>query len=280
MVTEATARFSDQQLNRLFEAILVNDVAKDHVTLPETIPASFTDDVVRDCFEISHELWARQVDRRILVALVDHLVLSADLNSRERVNFKHIRAKFKHMRFACVLYTTRHQSPILFKSMTTLMGHVQDAFRNGHSLKTRLYALALRIMIISPCWRMMERELSRMKQETGAAFEEYLRKQISTLSDSLHADRMTAHHFHALRKIISRQVSFFDDYRTIFPDNRSDTMARYLSDLNGRMGRMHDDLVLQHAQGKQDYHKCQFTLDTALREKLNGLVHQYPMRRE
>lgn len=277
MVKEATARFSDQQLNRLFEAVLVNDVAEDHVTLPETIPSSFTDDVVRDCFEISHELWARQVDRRTLAALVDHLVLSADLNSRERVKFKHIRAKFKHMRFACVLYTTRHQSPILFKSMTTLMGHVQDAFRNGHSLKTRLYALALRIMIISPYWRMMERELSRMKVETGVAFEEYLRKQINTLSDSLRADRMTAHHFHALRKIISRQVSFFDDYRTIFPDNRSDAMARYLSDLNGRMGRMHDDFILKHAQGTQDYGKYKFPLDAELREKLSSLVRQYPL---
>ena len=277
MVAEATARFSDQQLNRLFEAILVNDVAEDHVTLPETIPASFTDDVVRDCFDLSHELWARQVDRRALAVLVDRLVLSADLDSRERVSFKHIRAKFKHMRFACVLYTTRHQSPILFKSMTTLMGHVQDAFRNGHSLKTRLYALVLRIMIISPYWRMMERELSRMKLETGPAFEQYLRGQISALSDSLRADRMTAHPFHALRKIVSRQVSFFDDYRTIFPDNRSDVMARYLSDLNGRMGRMHDDLVLKHAKGEQNYRKHQFPLDIALREKLSGLVRQYPL---
>ncbi|MCH4092589.1 hypothetical protein [Acetobacter sp.] len=277
MVTEATARFSDRQLDRLFEAILVNDVAEEQVTLPETVPSPLEDDVVEDCFGISHELWVRQVDRRALAALAGQLVLSADIDAEGRVAFKHIRAKFKHMRFACVLYTARHQSPILFKSVTTLMGHVQDAFRNGHSLKTRLYALVLRLMIVTPVWRLMERELSRMRLETGAAFERYLREQIRMLSDSLSADSMTAHPFHALRKIISRQVSFFDDYRTIFPDSRSDVMARYLSDLNGRMGRMHDDLILKHATGEQDYRIHRFPLDVALREKLNNLVRQYPL---
>lgn len=275
MVPDAMSRFSDQQLNRLFEIILINDVAEDHVTLPETIPSSFTDGVVRDCFDLSHELWARQVDRRELLSLVDHLIISATLNSKERVSFKHIRAKFKHMRFACVLYTTRHQCPILFKSMTTLMGHAQDAFRNGHSLKTRFYAVALRMMIVTPYWHMMARELSKMNLETGAAFEQFLRRQVSALSASLREDSLTAHRFHALRKIVSRQVSFFDDYRTIFPNSQADAIARYLSDLNGRMGRIHDRLVLKHAAGEEDYHTCRFPLDSLLREKLNRLARQY-----
>jgi hypothetical protein len=62
---------------------------------------------------------------------------------------------------------------------------------------------------------------------------------------------LTAHRFHAMRKIVSRLVSFYDARRCIEPDDRTLRMSRYFSAINGLMGEMHDKFIERAMAGNK-----------------------------
>ncbi len=269
-------QFPADRLDALFDAILVNDVVDAQVDLPDAIRTEYPDGHLADGYAISAQLWREGFDRAALLGFIERLGRGDDPNQADQLWFKHIRAKFKHMRFAFVLYGADHICPRLFKSITTSMGLLQDAFRNGRRAAIRRQSILLQFLLSSPMTVWLHREVDRAKLDTGAGYGDFTTRQIATLRRTLSKPTLNGHSFHAARKIVSRQVSFHDDMRTIHPAPEHFVMSRYLSAINGLMGSYHDELVLRDALGELDYGHEKFALPADIRHRLERLVARYP----
>ncbi|WP_157215875.1 hypothetical protein [Flavisphingomonas formosensis] len=269
------ARFASGQVEALFDAVLVNDVVEPNTSLPDSIAFPIDDRLIQDCFALVLQLWRDGIDRREARMLVGRLVRHADLDPAHRVAYKHVRAKFKQLRFACVLYDRRHRCPPLVKAVTTLMGHVQDAFRNRHPMAVRGYALLLRLLLSRPLWALMTWEARVLRPEGAEGFRRYRTAEMRRLAAMLAAPQLTGDAFHAMRKIVSRFVAFIDVLRTLRPGEDVYRLSRFLSAINGLMGAMHDDLVERHTTGALDYHSEPVALPPAIRDRIAALVGRY-----
>ncbi|MFC3579584.1 hypothetical protein [Sphingomonas hylomeconis] len=269
--------FSDAQLDRLFAAILVNDVVDPSVDLPPAIRVDYPSGHLADGFALSRQLWEEGFDRAALIAMATKLGREGTIDATEQLWFKHVRAKFKHLRFAFVLYGAEHRCPATFKAVTTAMGHLQDAFRGGRRGAVARQAAVLRLLLARVPLAVLGREIVRMKPSDSGDFRRFTLGQIAELRTMLGTDTVTGHTFHVARKIISRQVSFHDDMRTIHPADEHVTMSRYLSAINGLMGQFHDGLVLRKASGDLDYARETFAFPADIRQRLTSLVERYPI---
>lgn len=269
-------RFPTDRLDALFDAILINDVVDADVDLPSAIRTEYPEGHLADGFAISAQLWREGFDRADLLAFIDRLGRGETIDDASQLWFKHVRAKFKHMRFAFVLYGADHTCPRLFKSITTSMGLLQDAFRNRRPAAIRRQSLLLRLMLSRPALALLHREVDRASLDKGAGFLNFTLEQIGDLRRTLSQPTLNGHRFHAARKVVSRQVSFHDDMRTIHPAPQHLVMSRYLSAINGLMGAFHDDLILHDTQGSLDYAHGTFALPHDIRTRLERLVARYP----
>ena len=85
-------------------------------------------------------------------------------------------------------------------------------------------------------------------------------RQLQTLIAS---PALTGHQFHNVRKIVSRQVSFYDTLRSIDPDNReARQISRFLAAINGLMGDRHDVMVADKLAGGDIYDRPAIRIST------------------
>lgn len=269
--------FSPTELEALFAAILVNDVVDASVDLPDVIRIDYPTEHLADGFALSRQLWEQGFDRDALIALAGKLGREGEIDAAEQLWFKHVRAKFKHLRFAFVLYGAEHRCPATFKAVTTAMGHLQDAFRGGRRGAVARQAAVLRLLLARVPLAVLRRETLRMTPSDGGDFARFTAAQITELRGMLAADTITGHKFHVARKIVSRQVSFHDDMRTIHPAPEHFLLSRYLSAINGLMGQFHDGLVARKASGELDYARETFAFPPDIRARLTALVERYPI---
>ncbi|RYE42246.1 MAG: hypothetical protein EOP21_08325 [Hyphomicrobiales bacterium] len=267
--------FSPEVLGALFEAVEMDDVVDPVVSLPDTIPTACDQDEMRRCLALCIQFWREGAIRADLKTLVNALLWTGDLPPKDRRRYKLIRARYKHLRFALVLYGTQHRAPALFRATVVAMGHLQDAYRNNRRSAVLGYALALRVLMTRAIWWAVHREVARVRIDDAAGFHDYRRGEIARLDQWLADPSLTAHRFHAMRKIVSRLVSFYDTRRCIEPDNCSLRMSRYLSAINGLMGEMHDDLVERAMVGQQDYYRDALVLPSDIHKRLRALTKAY-----
>ena len=264
-------------LDAMFEAVEMDDVVDPVVSLPNPIPVSCTQEEMHRCLELCVQFWRAGAIRADLRELTTTLLHTGDLPQDARARYKHIRARYKHLRFALVLYGKRHKAPLLFRSTVAVMGHLQDAFRNRQWAGVLGYALLLRGLLIWPVWAAVQREVDAVRLDNAADFLAYRRAEFARLKSWVQGKSLTGHRFHAMRKVVSRQVSFYDTMRTLEPDDQVYRMSRFLSAINGLMGSLHDDLVEQASAGHRDYHKDDFPLPEDIRCRLEALTARYPM---
>ena len=269
-------RFTAAQCDALFAAVLIDDEVDAKTELPDTIMLDYSERQLVACFAICRQLWETGIRREDLLALTDMLWRDGDLAAPDRLRFKHARARFKHLRFAYALYDSRHRYPLMLDWMTTAMGHLQDAFKNGRRGAVAREAVRYRLFLSSLPQRLLAREIGRFFPASGASFRDQTLRQVATLRRVLSADAVTGAQFHATRKIVSRQVSFYDSLRTIEPSAHAYMMSRSLAAINGLMGGMHDDLVMQRIAGTRDYHREPFALPAEIRKRLTMLAERYP----
>ncbi|HMI19732.1 MAG TPA: hypothetical protein VK533_09325 [Sphingomonas sp.] len=268
-------RFSDAQCAALFEAVLIDDEVDAHTELPDRITLDHSPADLLDCYRICRQLWRTGVDRDAMIACNHLLLRDRDLGPEDRLRFKYARARFKHLRFACALYGERHAYPILFDWMTTLLGHLQDAFKTDLAGKVYREALLCRVFLARGPWRLLQREVDRLTPTTSEGFRDYVAQQIAMLEDIVSHDHLTGAQFHATRKIASRLVSFYDTLRTIAPSDEAFKMSRALAAINGLMGSMHDVLIERRVAGTQDYYRDPFALPDEIRGRIAALVARY-----
>ena len=135
-----------------------------------------------------------------------------------------------------------------------------------------------RLFLAAGPQRLLANEIDRFTPSTTNEFRSYILKQVVRLRGMLSEDAVTGAQFHATRKIISRQVSFYDSLRTIEPSRQAFLMSRSLAAINGLMGEMHDELVEQRIAGTRDYHREPFPLPDEIRLRLANLVSRYPQQ--
>jgi len=268
--------FPPETLHALFEAVEIDDVVDPDVGLPDPIDLHCSREEMGRCFALCLDFWSEGVRRNDLLRLVSTLLRKGDLSPAERLQYKHIRAKYKHLRFALVLYDARHRVPPLFSLAVAIMGHLQDAFRNGRRGAVTGYALLLRAMLARPFWAMVKRRARAIRLDTADGFLAYRKAEIRRLAKALEQERLTGHEFHTMRKIVSRHVSFYDTLRSLRPSEHHYKMSRYLSAINGLMGSRHDDMIEQAVSGQRAY-RTAAPLDADIWRRVEGLVARYPL---
>jgi len=269
-------RFPKEALRRLFDAVDTDDVVDAHVDLPDPIVLSSPDGQIERCYALCLQFWEEGVTRSEMLHLVEKLLRNEGLSADDRIQYKNIRARYKHLRFAQRLYGKRHTSGFVFDLTTRVMGHLQDAFRSGRRSAVVRQALKLKILLSRPIWRMVRRGLVEIELDSAAGFVAHQRKEIGRLKKVMGRTMFAGHQFHTVRKIISMQVSYYDTVRSLGPDDHAFRMSRFLAAINGLMGARHDEMVADAIAGRREY-KTPTPLTSQMRSRLETLVTHYPL---
>lgn len=210
-------------------------------------------------------------DRDFLIRAVATLRRDGDRGAADRLRFKHVRAKFKHFRYAHALYGTGSSYPPMLDRITITIGHLQDGFRNGRRGAVMLHASLLRIWLAPPFVARLRHEAGRQAAVTTAGFRRLLETDRTRLAAFVAGERVTGRELHAAREIVGRQVSFYDTLRTLRPSHDSVRMSRSLSAINGhRKPPRH----ARHSEGRvcASYDDIRFALSDPIRDRPAALV--------
>ncbi len=125
---------------RLFVAIEEDDVVDAQVSLPPTIALSCTTEIIHDNYALCLQFWLNGVNRQELLRLIRKQTKGDELTTDERKQFKYMRARYKHLRFAQRLYLKKHQAGFLFGKTTVFLGRFRTAFVTVRKILCRITA--------------------------------------------------------------------------------------------------------------------------------------------
>lgn len=268
--------FPPEPLRRLFDAVNTDDVVDAHVALPEPIELQCPQQAMRQCFALCLQFWEDGFTRADLLRLVHKLLRDEGLAADERLQYKHIRARYKHLRFAQRLYSRQHRSNLLFDLTTRSLGHLQDAFRSGRRDAIVRHGRIVRTLLSRPVWNGVRRAMERTCLDDAAGFLAYRQAEMRRLQKALVQTTFTGEQFHEVRKIVSQQVSYYDTLRSIDPTRDAYRMSRFLAAINGLMGSRHDEMVTESLSGRRHY-QTPAPLAGEIRWRLETLVARYPL---
>lgn len=269
-------RFPSEQCDALFAAVLAHDDIDLNATLPDAIHLDYTPEQLTQCYRICRQIWKDGVDRKALVGIVEKIYRQRSLSAEDQLLFKHVRAKFKHLRFAYVACDERHHYPRVFHWLTAAMGYLQDAFKNEQSATMGRMAIRTRLFLTYFVYSLITREIDQFRPSTTAAFQTYVHQQIGFLQLQLAKEKVTSKDFHEMRKVISRQVALYDNLKILYPSPYHHELSRSLCTINGLMGVMHDELIVKKFEKKQDYYANAFEIPEEIKRRLITLAARYP----
>ncbi len=262
---------------RLFIAVEEDDVVDAEVSLPPTITLRCTSDIIHDNYALCLKFWLDGVNRKELLRLTLKQAAGDELSTDERKQYKYMRARYKHLRFAQRLYLKKHQAGFLFGKTTVFLGHFQDGFRNGKKNIVSYYGNLLRVYLSSPVWWLVNYSLRHSQLESVNGFIAYRQAQMRMLKEIVSSPLLTGREFHDVRKIISQQVSYYDTLRSIDPENKEALqISRFLAAINGLMGDKHDEMVADDMENRQSY-DAPVALDSNIRQRLELLISRFPV---
>jgi hypothetical protein len=268
--------FPAETLRRLYDAVDVDDAVDSAVALPEPIVLACPDAMLRQCYALCLQFWQEGAARRDLLRLVNKLLHNEALSADERLEYKNIRARYKHLRFAERLYRKDHRTGYLFDRTTITLGKLQDAFRSGRRGAIVRYGLKLRVMLSRPVWFLVRYGVEHARLDGEAGVFAFQQAEMRHLKETLASDTFAGHEFHRVRKIVSMIVSYYDTLRSLEPNEHAYKMSRFLAAINGLMGARHDEMVAEAHAGRRDY-DTPVPLARETRSRLETLVARYPL---
>lgn len=268
--------FPAETLRRLFDAVDVDDIVDAHVALPDPIVLGCPDESIRQSYALCLQFWEDGFTREDALRLVEKLLRNEGLSADERLEFKHIRARYKHLRFAQRLYSKDHRSDYLFDLTTRVLGKLQDAFRSGRRSGIVRSGFNLRVLLSKPVWSMVRRSMENTRLDNEAGLIAFQKAEMRDLKEAMARTHFAGHQFHAVRKIVSMQVSFYDTLRTLGPNDHAYRMSRFLAAINGLMGSRHDEMVAEALSGRRQY-DTPAPLANEIRARLETLIAHYPV---
>jgi hypothetical protein len=270
-------KFPAETLRQLFDAVEVDDAVDAHVALPDPIVLGCPQESIDRCYALCLQFWEDGVSRAALLKLVGKLLRHEGLSAEERLHYKHMRARYKHLRFAQRLYGRRHRSTLLFDLTTRVLGHLQDAFRGGQHGATIRHGWLLRLLLSKPMWSLIRRAMKTTPLDDETGLVAFQRAEMKRLKKLMQRTVFTGKEFHKIRKIVSMQVSYYDTLRSLEHDDHAFRMSRFLAAINGLMGARHDEMVAEAFSGRRSY-GTPAPLAGDIRSRLETLVARYPLR--
>lgn len=268
--------FSPETIQMLFSAIDEDDLVDENISLPQWIEVQCTQESLHKNYALCLQYWKEGVDRNELLNLVLELLRDQELSDNGRMQFKYIRSRYKHLRFAQRLYSKKHLSRFWFSKTTVLLGQLQDAFRNNNRRAVKFYGRILCFYLSTPVWFWVHFSLRHMPLDSASNFIVYRQRQMRKLQMLIAKPELTGREFHAVRKIVSQQVSYYDTLRAINPGNQDfHQISRFLAAINGLMGDRHDEMIANDLSGRKSYGDSG-KLDIQLRQRLELLLARYP----
>jgi hypothetical protein len=269
-------KFPAETLRRLFDAVDVDDIVDAHVALPDPIVLACPEESIQQCYALCLQFWEDGFTQEDALRLVAKLLRNEGLSVDERLEFKHIRARYKHLRFAQRLYSKRHRSDFLFDLTTRVLGKLQDAFRSGRRSRIVRNGLILRLLLSKPLWSMVQRSMENTSLTNEAELIAFQKVTMRDLKKAMERTHFAGRQFHTVRKIVSMQVSFYDTLRTLGPNDHAFRMSRFLAAINGLMGSRHDEMIAEALSGRRHY-DTPAPLATETRSRLETLIAHYPL---
>ncbi len=256
----------------LFAEILQNDRIDLSARVPEDYCLDITSRQLDQCFQASSWLWQDMLDLPSLADITSSLARNGAISAAEQLRFKHERARFKHLRFAFAVFGSRHRYPMGIDAVTSVMGNLQDAFKNGIRPAIRRNAVLLNVLLRPLPMALVTREIRRFEAASPESLRRYMTRQADAIHAFLRHEQVTAIAFHDTRKMVSRTRAFFVTMQTLFEDPDVAGMADFVACINGLMGNHHDGLMSASLHGTLDYHRDRFELQPAIRERLQMLA--------
>lgn len=267
-------KFPAETLRLIFSAIDKDDVVEENVSLSQNISLRDSSGDLRRNYALCLQFWKEGFSREELLELINCAIQERMLSPAESLQYKYIRARYKHLRFAQRLYSREHKCGHLFNNITIFLGHFQDAFRHQNEENLRYYGRLLRCLLSWPVWQWMNYILEHIQVDSDSGFLAYQKKQIQTLKTFVARPLLTGREFHDVRKIISQQVSYYDTLRSIDTGNLAATeISRFLAAINGLMGERHDEMVADRLAGGTSYDKPAM-LDSDIRQRLERFLER------
>lgn len=267
--------FSKAQCDALFAAVLVHDDVDLLAELPDRVHLDYSQSQLHDCYRICRQLWQPEVAQAHLKQVVNALMREGSLSPELQLEFKHVRAKFKHLRFAFVMFSKQHRYPPVFHRLVIVMGRLQDAFKHAHPDETLRYAWVLRLFLLRLPYALAKYDIDRFQPTTAMDFRVHVLGEMSTLGSSASHPELTSKEFHETRKIISRLVALYDNLRIVLPSAYHDQVTKYLSTINGLMGQLHDELIERKLSKTGDYYADRFAMQEQIRTRLLTVAQRY-----
>lgn len=261
------------QLAALMQNILDDDEIDLEACCPTKSVPEFTAAELADCYRLAWQLLASGVSASSACRLVASIAIRCSATPQQATSFKLIRARFKHMRFACTNCSEQHSYPEILHSTTRLMGDFQDAFKHGRRIRTLKLGIKLWYRLQTGFFEALRKNIADAQTSTIESFQRYLAAENQHLADAAQEGAyLTARQFHDLRKIISRRTALNDTRRALYPSPELDALSFYLATINGLMGDMHDDLVLKRIRNELDYDKQLFKLPDEIASRIRTFV--------
>lgn len=264
---------SKAQLAALMQNILENDVINLEACCPTKPAPDFTAVELANCYRLAWQLLVSGVTMSSARPLVAAIAIHRSATPEQAVSFKLIRARFKQMRFACANCSEQHSYPERLHSVTRLMGRFQDAFKNGQKVRTFILGIWLWCRLRTGFFTGVRKSIINAQPSTIESFQRYLEMENQQLADAAQEEMyLTARQFHELRKVISRRIALNDTRRVLYPSPELDALSFFLATINGLMGKMHDELVLQRARNELDYYKQLFKLPDEIASRIRAFA--------
>ncbi len=257
----------------LFAAVLVHDTIDPGAVLPDTVALDFGPEHFTRFFAVAHAVWTDGVDRRALARIATAAMSGRPLGDGDAAAFKDLRARFKQLRFAYVMFAQAHDYPAALHRITRVMGQLQDALRHRRRARAAARAFQLRLLAMPLPFARVMHGIDRFRPSDRASFRRHVDRELETIRGTLASDEITARRFHETRKVVSRLVAMFDCVDTLEPSAAHRATVRYLATINGLMGGMHDGMIARRLDGTQDYDAATFPLPEAVTVRLRRLEH-------
>ena len=267
--------FSASECDALFSAVLVHDQLYPDAVLPDTIHLDYTSEQLNECFQICQQLWQAGPNRQYLKQMIDKIYSLGELDAEDQYAYYCMRAKIKHLRFAFVMFDEKHKYPMIFHWMTAVMGHLQDVLKNAEHSSVKFAALLVKLFLSKPFYAMASNEIEKFQPSSVESFRQYVLDEMHDIRMNLAKGPVTSHEFHEMRKVISRQVAMYDNFKTLYPSAYHQSISQCVSTLNGLMGSLHDELIAKKFDKTQHYYKDKFVIPDEIRLRLEQLANKY-----
>ncbi len=267
--------FSAEQCDTLFSAILVHDDIHLNAELPDAICLDYSQQQLRQCYQICLQLWEESADRKSLSLIAEKAFWRRRFNEADQLAFMQVRAKLKHMRFAYMTFDSHHCYPVNFHRLTRRMGQLQDTLKNGKDSAVMYLAIRLRIILTRLYYSFSTNEIECFQLCTPESFSQHVNNQIQFIRLRLSKNVITSKEFHEVRKVISQQVALYDNLKTLYPSPYHQSISLYLNTMNGLMGSKHDELIARKFNKKQEYESYTFKMPEEIRNRLTALTERY-----